>query len=614
MGLLKRPQKVTTTRSDYDSFDQIDGEHPLQQQVEDFCVLYDVRLRPGGKVAYFNFELAKEMGLLGLDHPHKLNKALEQKLLETFGIVIINEYDINHQTRSLKSSSIRSKKFMATRYLQLQHPSRKGKTSGDGRSLWNGTFSAKGTTWDISSCGTGATRLSPATARSNKFFKTGDPSVSYGCGHADLLDGVCSGLMSEIFHFNGIKTERLLCVVEYPGQSAINVRVGKNLLRPSHFFRYLKQGQHLQLSQIANYYIDRQIINEEWPELSGEDTRYDYLLKHVTQTFATISAIFEAEYIFCWLDWDGDNILMDGGIIDYGSVRQFGLYHHEYRYDDVERMSTTLSEQKHKAKYIVKTFAQLVDFLKTKKKRSLKEFDHHPCLNEFNQIFNHVKRDIILKKVGFTEIQRNYLLRYKRELVEHFLQTHSYFESYTSFAGIVETEDGITRNAVFCMRDLLRNYPQQLAEGKSFLEFNEFINLFVSSYASNEDLKRSSYKLKQAKEWQVCYQELIDRTSKKFNISYFDFCRDIINSAQKYNKYAQITGDGIIYVAKEFIRYKNKISFDHYTELAEQFIKDQVIERVGKLSPSKRIKSKKTTHRQFLDKIAKIIVNYREGL
>jgi transcriptional regulator with XRE-family HTH domain len=48
------------------------------------------------------------------------------------------------------------------------------------------------------------------------------------------------------------------------------------------------------------------------------------------------------------------------GIIDYGSVRQFGIRHDKYRYDDVERFSTNLNEQKNKARLIVQVFAQLV--------------------------------------------------------------------------------------------------------------------------------------------------------------------------------------------------------------------------------------------------------------
>ena len=54
---------------------------------------------------------------------------------------------------------------MATRYLQLQHEIRQGKTSGDGRSIWNGYLKTKTLTFDISSRGTGATILVPGHRR-----------------------------------------------------------------------------------------------------------------------------------------------------------------------------------------------------------------------------------------------------------------------------------------------------------------------------------------------------------------------------------------------------------------------------------------------------------------
>ena len=104
---------------------------------------------------------------------------------------------------------------MATRYLQLQHPDKRGKTSGDGRGIWNGEFRGRGGTWDVSSSGTGATCLSPAAAQTGKFFKTGDRAVGYGNGYNTLDEGLSAALMSEIFHRNGIPTERTLVIISF---------------------------------------------------------------------------------------------------------------------------------------------------------------------------------------------------------------------------------------------------------------------------------------------------------------------------------------------------------------------------------------------------------------
>ena len=187
----------------YSSFDHLNGDHPLKRETLNSFVEYSVRTRSKGKVWFFHFDLAKEMGLIPLNHKEELNEELERKILNTFGIVIINEFD-HLKNRKFPKEDIRPFKYMATRYLQLQHPSRQGKTSGDGRSIWNGCVRHKNTTFDISSCGTGATGLSPATAIEQKFFETGEPFVSYGCGYSELDEGVSTLFFSEVFHQNKI--------------------------------------------------------------------------------------------------------------------------------------------------------------------------------------------------------------------------------------------------------------------------------------------------------------------------------------------------------------------------------------------------------------------------
>ena len=133
--------------------------------------------------------MAREIGLISSNHKNILNPDLEKKILETFGIIIINEFDIENCLK-FPTKEIKKNKYMATRYVQLQHENKQGKTSGDGRSIWNGQFKGKnGITYDISSCGTGATCLSPATAKYKKNFQSGDPSISYGCGYSEIDEG-----------------------------------------------------------------------------------------------------------------------------------------------------------------------------------------------------------------------------------------------------------------------------------------------------------------------------------------------------------------------------------------------------------------------------------------
>ena len=158
----------------YRKFKEIDGTHPWRNVSPDGYVDYRVRYRPHGRVLFFNFPLAKEMGLVKNEALEVLDKELETAILETFSLQIINEYDLQ-QNNKFPSSLVRPNVYMATRYLQTQHTNKQGKTSGDGRSIWNGCLRNEGMTFDISSRGTGATILSPGAQEvDDGVVKTGD--------------------------------------------------------------------------------------------------------------------------------------------------------------------------------------------------------------------------------------------------------------------------------------------------------------------------------------------------------------------------------------------------------------------------------------------------------
>src|SRR5687768_1465209 len=98
----------------YSRFDQIDGSHPWKTAVPEGMVEYPTFKLNKGNVFYFNYALAKEMGLLPQDHPHKMNDELEAKLIETFSLQIYNEYD-QMVGRKIPAENFKANKYMATR-------------------------------------------------------------------------------------------------------------------------------------------------------------------------------------------------------------------------------------------------------------------------------------------------------------------------------------------------------------------------------------------------------------------------------------------------------------------------------------------------------------------
>ena len=599
-------ETAKTVKDPYKKFKSINGSHPFKKVLPNAFVDYQARKRHGAKIRFFNFELACEMGLIPKSHEHKLTSELEEKIKDTFGITIINEFDIENN-RKFPEEDIKSGSYMATRYLQLQHKDKTGKFSGDGRSIWNGQIRNNGKIWDISSCGTGATKLSPATTKYDKFFESGDPSISYGCGYAEIDEGLAQALFSEVFVQNEIRTERTLAVLEFEKGYAINIRAHQNLLRPSHFFMHLKQNDDLSLKSLLDYHIDLERNGEHFDKCPKGIGKYDFFLKHFSKTFGNIASTFENQYIFCWLDWDGDNILMDGSIIDYGSIRQFGMFHSEYRYDDVDRFSTSIVEQRDKARYIVQTFIQVVDYIKTGQKKSISLFKKHWALDVFDKEFELEKNRSILFKIGFRDEEINFLINNHIKKVKEFRKIFSYFERSKSKRGVVKVPDGVSVDAIFCMRDILRTLPKLLITRKETISDIEFIQILKSSYASEEDCEINAYRSKMIKTFQRLYHKLIELVSVHND---FSFDKQILNLSLRssvINKMERVTGDSISLIVEKLMKERNKISVEEIYQIIRDF------SEIQNFNPSDKPKLQKEV-RGLIKQFFEIVKENREGL
>lgn len=603
MGKKKPPISIGNYRDRrYRAFHRIDGSHPLKSSVSNMHVEYPSRVLPHGQVVYFNYDLAREMGLISPKHPNKLTPDLEKAILHAFNLRIINEYDQQAQTKT-DPTTIKSETYMATRYLQLQHRDRLGIFSGDGRSIWNGVHTYQGKTWDISSRGTGATRLSPAFSAQKKFIKTGDGNVGYGCGTADLDEMLSSALLSEIFHRRGIPTERMLAVIDSGKGCGIGVRAHFNLIRPAHFFRLLKQGDWKNLKALTDYYIERQWSNKSWDIAPNSPRKYEAFLSQIVESFSRLCAVMEEEYIFHWLDWDGDNLLTDGSILDYGSVRQFGLKHDEYRYDDTDRFSTCLKEQKDKARYLVQVFAQMVDYLRTKKRKPLSSFSNHPAVERFREQFIYYRQDYFLFRCGFDEKQRDHLTSYRKKAVEKFQNSIHYFEAQKTTQGQKKTEDGVNRFAIFRVRDILSALPKHFLEKSDLMPVDKFFEIVLSSFATPKDMTKIKSQEWKATELQLAFRDL-------FKTLPLSEQQKVFERAKKINRPDRITGDAVIHIIEKIHGnyQRKKITGIQLQDILEKIIHDQAhIE--GKASPTLSRSYKKL----YLD-LVEIVETCREGL
>lgn len=560
---LRKPQTVKNSDSSsaLNKFDQLDGQHPWMKAVPEGYVPYRVRELGVGEVAYFNFNLAKEMGLIPADHPNTMTDALKEKLVKTFSIQIINEYDELSKKR-ISAASIKPHAYMASRYLQLQHSNKQGKTSGDGRGIWNGVIENRGKVWDVSSRGTGVTCLSPGSVQAGRALKTGGEEFGYGCGKAEIDELYGAAILAEIMHLQGIKTERVLCVIDIGKGYGIGVRAAQNLLRPAHLFMYLKQNRLSDLKNGVDYFIDRQIKNGEWKNRVRGLSKYDDLADEICKTFAEFVAKLDIDYIFAWLDWDGDNFLMDAGIIDYGSVRQFGLRHDRYRYDDVERFSTNLNEQRTKAKLLVQVFVQICDYVKTGEKKPLKNFAKHPVTNKFNKYFADARSHRLLYRIGFNQAQRENILK-SPQLFEQFDKEYSYFEKAKISGKTEKVADGVNHPALFNMRSILRALPDfYLKNGfeQKEMSADDIYRTLLSGFAKQRDTRMTAKHLNHIQNFQRLYKQLVIAAAGSQKPT--AILRGLNERAQLLNREDRVTGNALIMIVIELMNQIKK-GLDH---------------------------------------------------
>lgn len=564
----------------YATFGKLNGQHPWMDQVPEGYVAYRVRQLGQGKVAYFNFVLAKEMGLIDSRHPHEMTDELEKKLIETFSIQIINEYDEINKKR-IDPATILPHKFMATRYLQLQHSNKQGKTSGDGRGIWNGTLTHRGVTWDVSSRGTGVTCLAPGAVEANRPLKTGDTAYGYGCGLAEIDELLGAAILAEIMHLQGIHTERVLCIIDLGKGYGIGVRAAPNLIRPAHLFLYLKQERYKELKSATDYFIQRQVINKKWDVKSPLKTTaaYEEMTEILCDSFASFTAKLDIDYVFAWLDWDGDNVLADAGIIDYGSVRQFGIRHDKYRYDDVERFSTNLNEQRRKARLIVQVFVQMTDYLKTHKKKPLKAFSAHPVVLKFDSLFIKYRTERLLFRMGFNQIQRENILKAKSDTFRDFEEIFSYFERAKVSGSPVKVADGVNHPALFNMRKILGTLPQYYLQCKDVMKAmmpeEVFFKAIISSFGREKDAKLGQKQKIAIHRFQSLYKDLVFLAAGKGRPE--NILKGIANRAQSLNSEKRITGNALIEIVDEVLTEKKRgLSYDQIQKVVDRFIHDHL--------------------------------------
>jgi hypothetical protein len=170
--------------------------------------------------------------------------------------------------------------------------------------------------------------------------------------------------------------------------------------------------------------------------------------------------------------------------------------------------------------------------------------------------------------------------------------------------------DGITRDAIFCMRDILRELPQlYLARGAN-LNHQDFLEIIKSSYARKSDLKLTEIRRKQINRFQGTYISLLNALEKDLGLTRSQQLLELTMRSSVINKYDRVTGDSITYIVQKVKKLRPKLTADDLYDLTQQFTIYQ------NLDPDQKTVSTKTPerHKNIMQNFYSIVRECREGI
>ena len=154
------------------------------------------------------------------------------------------------------------------------------------------------------------------------------------------------------------------------------------------------------------------------------------------------------------------------------------------------------------------------------------------------------------------------LLARRRGLVERFRRAHSWFERARSARGPQPVPDGLTWNAVYSSRDLLRELPTRYRVAAAPIPAAELLAIATSSYASRSDRVLTPQRRRMASELQRSYLALVGAGARAGRVSLASLLDDVALRSAVINRYDRITGDAVELASSHLNRSRRRIGRD----------------------------------------------------
>jgi hypothetical protein len=138
--------------------------------------------------------------------------------------------------------------------------------------------------------------------------------------------------------------------------------------------------------------------------------------------------------------------------------------------------------------------------------------------------------------------------------------------------------DGITWDAIFCLRDILRELPKlYLDNGASPIQPDTFIDILKSNYASKKDLSLYPSRKTRIRRFQTTYKKLVDRAAHLSGKHTEKTLESMASRSSLINRYERVTGDSLIYVTEELVKNRHKLTSAELHAIISSFVEQQIL-------------------------------------
>ncbi len=473
----------------------LDKHHsmPAQLETSTYFEKFEIVPNKNSKIVLFNFELAKELGLLPADAPNHLTQELEQKILSTFDFKI-------DETGTLTGNR---PQVFATYYSDggLDYDS----GTGDGRSVWLGEIKSRSEdgrerTFDINTKGTGRTGLGYEALAGHTDGLTHQPDIlqEYYSGEVLYKSGISNA--SRVLVAIGTNEIRTLSDGKTKAPAGIMVRVSPTNLRFAHLWRYRSDPNKLR--KLLEYHFSRDSLFAGRSFADQVKLLFSENIKNSAREMA-----FYDNFLYTQSSPTRGNRLINGQLVDFGGFNAFELFFADlYADPDLGTVARQKDFSKHWNQELLQILTTFVDL------RSLNAEDL------FQKIYDRTSLELNLIRLGFDHNEVSELIDKKPVDVRNISQAMQRLTALQT-SNVVTVGKKSLRMPIFNLRKWLSDISLSRLLERDFLQLEEVLSVagtFHSKEAYDSKLAHQEILIFQ-KTYRNLILALIDQKDKTQN-------------------------------------------------------------------------------------------------